>query len=105
MSPHPPSDAHDPVDLTAAGRSASAVIALVTGGLLHLVVGAFVLSSGLLAPAWAATALGLVWVVLWVPIWRWRRSHPFRVLFVPFVMAAGWWLAITAGDRWLGWTA
>jgi hypothetical protein len=43
--------------------------------------------------------------VLWVPIWRWRRLHPFRVMLLPFVMAAIWWATITAGDLWLGWTA
>jgi hypothetical protein len=103
VDPTPPP--HDPVDLTAAGRTASALIAGVAAGLLHLVVGVFVLGSGLIAPAWAAVLLTVVWVALWVPIWRWRRLHPFRVMLLPFVMAAIWWATISAGERWLGWTA
>jgi ABC-type uncharacterized transport system permease subunit len=93
------------VDLTAAGRDASAVVALVAGGLLHLFMGVFVLASGLLAPWWAVILLVAVWLALWLPIWRWRRAHPFRTMLVPFAMAAIWWATITAGDVWLGWTA
>jgi hypothetical protein len=96
---------HDPVDLTAAGRDASAVIAGVTGGVLHLFMGVFVAASGLLAPWWAVVLLVAIWGALWIPILRWRRPHPFRAMFVPFVMAAIWWASITAGDTWFGWTA
>jgi hypothetical protein len=99
-----PGTPHDPVDLTTVGRDASAVIAVVTGGLLHLFLGFFVLASGLLAPAWAVLLLVATWGALWVPIWRWRREHPFRTMLVPFAMAAIWWATITAGGSWLGWT-
>jgi hypothetical protein len=95
----------DPVDLTAAGRDASAVIALVAGGLLHLVMGVFVLASGLLAPFGAVALLVAIWGALWLPIWRWRRAHPFRTMLVPFAMAAVLWATVTAGDTWFGWTA
>jgi hypothetical protein len=91
--------------LTDAGREVSAVLALVAGGFLHLVMGVFVLSSGLLAPWWAVLLLVAVWVLLWIPIRRWRHDHPFRTMLVPFAMAAIWWAVITAGDVWLGWTA
>jgi hypothetical protein len=103
--PDDPADRRDPVDLTTVGRDASAVIAGVTGGLLHLFLGFFVLASGLLAPWWAVLLLVATWGALWVPIWRWRRDHPFRTMLVPFAMAAVWWATITAGDTWFGWTA
>lgn len=86
------------------GRRLASLIALVFGGLMHVVVGVFVLSSGLVAPAWAAAVLSILWVTAAWLLWRWRHA-PVRVLFVPVVMAAFWWAAITAGDAWLGWSA
>jgi hypothetical protein len=103
--PDDPADPRDPVDLTTVGRDASAVISVVTGGLLHLFLGFFVLASGLLAPWWGVLLLVAVWGALWVPIWRWRRDHPFRTMLVPFAMAAILWATLTAGDTWFGWTA
>jgi hypothetical protein len=102
----PPDGPHEPVDLTAVGRDASAVVAVVTGALLHLVRGVFVLASGLLAPWWAVVLLVAIWAVAVVadPV-RWRRDHPFRTMLVPFAMAAIWWAVIIAGDTWFGWTA
>jgi hypothetical protein len=100
-----PPDPRDPVDLTTVGRDASAVIAVVAGGLLHLFLGFFVLASGLLAPWWAALLLIALWGALWLPIWRWRRDHPFRTMLVPFAMATIWWAVMMAGDTWFGWTA
>jgi hypothetical protein len=91
--------------LTDAGNEAAAVVALFAGGFLHLVMGVFVLSSGLLAPWWAVLLLVAVWASLWIPIRRWRHAHPFRTMLVPFAMAVIWWAVITAGDVWLGWTA
>jgi hypothetical protein len=98
-----PAPTRAPVDLTAAGRDVAGVIALVTAVVLHLVVGVFVLASGLLAPGWAVALLVAAWGACWVPVWRWRRTHPIRTMLVPFAMATVWWLTITAGDAWLGW--
>jgi hypothetical protein len=103
--PDPADRSVEPVDAADVGREAASVVAGVAGTLLHLAIGVFVLSSGLLAPWWAVVALVALWGVLWVPIVRWRRDHPFRTMLVPFAMAAIWWAAITAGDTWLGWTA
>lgn len=65
----------------------------------------FYLASGLVAPLWAVVALVLCWTGLVYLVVRWRRSHPYRVLVVP-VVAMGWWfLVISAGEAWLGWTA
>lgn len=93
-----------PDDLRDDGRRIASLIGLVFGGLMHLVVGVFVLSSGLVAPAWAAALLSVLWVAAAGLLWHWRHT-PLRALFVPVVMALVWWATITAGDIWLGWTA
>lgn len=85
------------------GRRLAALVGLVFGALMHLVVGAFVLPSGLVAPWWAWFALVALWVVGARLLWTWRRS-PVRTLLVPVAMAAIWWTTLTAGDAWLGWT-
>lgn len=65
----------------------------------------FYLASGLVAPLWAVVGLLLCWAALAYLVVRWRRSHPFGVLVLP-VVAIGWWfLVISAGEAWLGWTA
>lgn len=86
------------------GHRIASAIGVAFGGLLHLVVGAFVLPSGLVAPAWAWLGLVALWVAGALLLWVWRRS-PVRALLVPVAMAAIWWAALTAGDVWLGWTA
>lgn len=82
----------------------ASLIALVFGSLMHVVVGVFVLLSGLVAPAWAAAILSILWVAAAWLLWRWRAT-PIRALLVPVGMAAIWWATVTAGDVWLGWTA
>lgn len=86
------------------GRQAGAGIAFAFAVLLHALVGFFYVFSGLVTPAWAALVLVALWVALGVLLWRWRRRGPV-VLAIPFVAAGLWWIAITAGDRLLGWTA
>jgi hypothetical protein len=87
-----------------AGRRLGAGIAAAFAALLHGIVGIFYLGSGLVAPAWAVVALVAFWVALAVLIWRGRTRGPV-VLAIPFVAAALWWLAITLGESFLGWTA
>lgn len=98
MAPDPAPDLHD------TGRRLASLIALVFGALMHLIVGVFVFSSGLIAPAWAVATLVLLWLVAAVVLWRVRR-RPIVALLVPLVTAGLWWAAVTAGDTWLGWTA
>lgn len=86
------------------GHRLASLIAVVFGSLMHVVVGVFVLSSGLVAPAWAAAILSILWVAAAWLLWRWRTT-PIRALLVPVGMAAIWWATVTAGDAWLGWTA
>lgn len=91
-------------ELREEGRRAAGLIGLVFGSLLHVVVGVFVFSTGIIAPAWAAVVLIALWFVGASLLWRWRSS-PSLALLVPIVMALVWWAAMTAGDAWLGWTA
>lgn len=85
-------------------RRIAEIIGAVFGVLLQLVVGAFYLASGLVAPPWGVALLWTVWVMLSVLMWRWRKQ-PFRVLLIPFGAAAFWWGFLTFGDLVLGWTA
>jgi hypothetical protein len=89
------------------GRALGGVIAATFGVALHLVVGLFVLSAALLAPPWAVVALLVTWALLLAAMLRLRlrRRSPIATLLVPFVMAAVLWLALTLGERVLGWTA
>lgn len=82
----------------------ASLVGVVFGVLLHLMVGFFVLFTGLIAPPWAAATLITVWIGMGWLLWRWRHT-PIRALLVPVVTAAIWFAAITAGDVWLGWTA
>ena len=87
-----------------AGRRLAGLIGFAFGCLLHVVVGVFVFSSGLVAPAWAVTVLIAVWLVgAWL-LWRWRR-RPGWALLVPVATATVWFLVISAGGAWLGWSA
>lgn len=84
---------------TLAGRATAAL----TAG-LHLVALWLYVSSGLLAPFWAVTALLVLWVLLaWVAVLVHRR-HGALALLVPVTAIALWFGAITAGEQLLGWT-
>ncbi|MDX1659482.1 MAG: hypothetical protein R3343_11730 [Nitriliruptorales bacterium] len=79
-------------------------IALGFGVLMHLMVGAFYLGSGLLAPPWAVLVLWAVWLLLAGVMWKERR-RVVVVLAMPFVAAAVWGIVMWLGDTFLGWTA
>jgi hypothetical protein len=79
-------------------------IAVVMGFALHAVVGVFVISSGLMMPAWAIAALAGFWIIALVAAIR-RRHRPLFVLLTPVVMFGIWYLAGWAGETYLGWTA
>ena len=78
-------------------------IVVAIGFLAHAVVGVFVLSSGLMMPAWAIVALAAVWTVALFMAIR-RRHRPLYVLMTPVVTFAIWYLAGWAGETYLGWT-
>lgn len=69
--------------------------------------GAFFLyaASGLLAPWWGVALLMVVWLALFVQACLWWTPHPRRVPLLPLVAVVLWFLVLTAGGAWLGWTA
>lgn len=77
---------------------------VIAGFALHLVIGFFYLGAGLLAPPPAVAGLMAVWVALLV-LAVVRRRHPWYVLATPFVAAAIWFVTLTIGDAFFGWTA
>lgn len=70
-----------------------------------VVVLPFYLASGLLAPFWAVALLMTCWMLFVYLGLRLRRSRPWLVLFLPVVAFAWWFLVLSAGEAWLGWTA
>lgn len=72
--------------------------------LMHLMVGVFYLSGGLVAPGYAVLPLWAVWIGLAYLLWRERRRVAV-VLAIPFVAAVIWGAVMWIGDTFLGWTA
>jgi carboxyl-terminal processing protease len=87
------------------GHDLAMVVALVFAGFLHLLVGWFHLTVGLIVPAPVALGLQLSWVVVAVLIWRLRRSHALVVLSLPFVSALLWLAVVGGGSALYGWEA
>ena len=79
-------------------------IIVILGFVAHLGVGFVVMVSGLIMPLWAVLALGAVWAVGLVVMWR-RRSSPLAVWAVPVLVLGLWALVGWAGERYLDWTA
>jgi hypothetical protein len=65
----------------------------------------FYLASGLVAPGWAIALLLVVWLgLLAAAIWLLRGRRPLWVPPIPVLAWLIWYGAISAGERWLGWT-
>ncbi len=63
------------------------------------------LASGLVAPIWAILVLWLIWLGLaWYGL-RLARAGSYRVLAVPVLAAAIWYLVLAVGEQALGWQA
>jgi len=91
---------------TTAARPAPSLagrLALVVGVGLHLIVGVFVMSSGLLMPAWAMAILAFLWLTGFVVTYRFR-ARPIVAFVVPAATMTLWFLAGWAGETFLGWT-
>ncbi|HJQ94376.1 MAG TPA: hypothetical protein VJ935_01545 [Acidimicrobiia bacterium] len=79
-------------------------LAGILGLVLYLGVGFFYLTSGLVVPfpwlalLWVIWLGGLVWAVL-----VFRARPPLALLFAPLAFGF-WFLFVTAGERFLGWT-
>jgi hypothetical protein len=71
---------------------------------LHLIVGFFVLASGLVAPLPAVLLLVAIWVVLAVVGFR-NRRRPLVALMMPVAAAAAWFVVVQGGSMLFGWTA
>ena len=73
---------------------------------LHVLVGVFpYLASGLAAPPAGLAVLAVIWIGLFVVIWRWRPRPAALVLTVPVAAVALWFAVMSFGDAVLGWTA
>jgi hypothetical protein len=62
-------------------------------------------ASGLVAPWWGVAVLMFVWLALFVRGLRWWSTHPVRLLLLPVAAIVFWFLVLSAGGAWLGWTA
>jgi hypothetical protein len=71
-----------------------------------LVLAPFFLASGLLAPLWGVVAIMLIWVGLFVlGVMLLLRRRPLWVLPIPVIALGLWWLVMSSGEQFLGWTA
>ncbi|HEY3016803.1 MAG TPA: hypothetical protein VGJ41_16940 [Nocardioides sp.] len=62
-------------------------------------------ASGLVAPWWGVAGLLLVWLAFFVLACRWWTPHPKRLPWLAVLAIVAWFLLVTAGGAWLGWTA
>jgi hypothetical protein len=88
-----------------ASVSLAARIAWFIGLAAHLAVLIWYVASGLLAPLWAVIGLLAIWVVLLVVGLRLWRARPAWMLAVPVAAVVIWFAVISAGERFLNWTA
>lgn len=90
-------------------RDAGHILSYVAGwigiaGMLALAP--FFLASGLMAPLWAVVVLMLVWAGLSaLAIALLARRRPLWAFPIPVVALGLWWLVMTLGESFLGWTA
>jgi hypothetical protein len=64
----------------------------------------FTVASGLVAPLWAVVMLFAIWATAVAGLVLLARNRPFATLLVPITNMALWWLVMTIGERFLGWT-
>ena len=70
-----------------------------------LVLAPFFLASGLMAPAWGVVLVVAIWAVLFgLGIVAIVKRRPLFALFAPIVAAISWWLVMSLGGHFLGWT-
>jgi uncharacterized membrane protein HdeD (DUF308 family) len=75
------------------------------GAGLMVVVGLFVFASVLIAPLWAVTLMGAVWLAAGVwALRRWRRSM-FSPLLASLIVGLVWIVVINVGDAVFDWSA
>jgi hypothetical protein len=65
----------------------------------------FYLAGGLLAPGWAVAVLMIVWLALLAAaVVLLRRRRPLVLPIAGVLAWLIWFGALSAGERWLGWT-
>jgi hypothetical protein len=88
-----------------ANRKRAAVwVALAVAVPLHLAIGFFYVTSGLVAPLWAVLLLLAIWLGLCIAGYR-NRHKPLVVLAIPVVAALVWFVVVQGGSMLFGWTA
>ena len=85
-------------------NQALGTVAMVLGLAAHLVVGFFYLAAGLVVPGPWLFVLWAVWLLLLVLAIR-RRQRPPWVLAIPVAAVVLLLVAVSLGERWLGWQA
>jgi hypothetical protein len=86
-------------------RTRGGQIAWWVGLVAHLLAVFWYGASGLVAPTWAVTVLLVIWAVLLAVGLKVRKSSPYLMLLIPVLDAIIWFAAISAGERFLHWTA
>ena len=75
------------------------------GLLLHLVMLYPYAASGLLVPGWGLALLLGFWVAMLMLAFRLWVRRPVWVAFIPGIDVAFWYLFVSVGEAWFGWTA
>jgi hypothetical protein len=71
-----------------------------------LVLAPFFFASGLLAPLWGVVVVVAMWAALFaLAIVLLVKRRPLWVLPVPLLAVGFWWLFLSLGGKFLGWTA
>ena len=89
---------------TATARARGPLLVAVLAAVAHLVVGVFYAASGLLAPFYAIVGLWVWWLLLAGVLVRLARRGSWWTAAVPVVALGTWWLVLTLGEQFLGWT-
>jgi hypothetical protein len=71
-----------------------------------LVLAPFFLASGLMAPLWGVVVVVVMWAALSaLAIVLLVKRRPLWVLPLPVLAVGFWWLFLSLGGKFLGWTA
>lgn len=87
------------------GRGLAIATVVLAGALQLVVLVPFTVATGLLAPLWAIVGFYVLWGAAALVLVMMARRRPLATPLVPVANAALLWLAITAGEALLGWTA
>jgi hypothetical protein len=86
-------------------RTRGGQVAWWIGLVAHLAAVVWYGASGLVAPAWAVAVLLVIWAVLLAVGLGLRKRQPYWMLLIPVLDAVIWFAGISAGEKFLHWTA